>query len=238
VNAVNIAAIRCLGAALMVCVSAPAFAQSQCKIPAKLASARAEFPPPGSAVSAPITGYQLVMSWGPQFCKVNGDDKKHAPRCKDQKFGFTLDSLRADGVGRKNPVYCQRMGAVPGPVARANYCATPSISEMSHIWAKYGSCIASDAATYFDAGRKAFETFRAPDMNALSQKGLDVGGLRSALAFANPGTRPEMFSVGLTPLGWLDHLRLCLDTRYQPRPCPADVGGAGDGAAARIWPNY
>jgi len=58
-----------------------AMAQNQCVIPQSLPKARALFPPPGETVVAPMTGHVLVLSWSPQFCKVNGDDKRNAPQC-------------------------------------------------------------------------------------------------------------------------------------------------------------
>lgn len=214
----------------------PAFAEAECTPPANLPKARAEFPPPGAAVNSPISGYQLVINWGPQFCKVNGDEKSAAPRCRERKFGFTIASLRADGEGRKNPEYCKRMGPVPDPIVRENWCAIPSVPAMSHAWAKYGSCFAPDANAYFGAARSAFAKLAWPDMNRLSQQRLAVRDLQAAFAAANPGMTRDMFAVGLTPLGWLETVRLCLDTGYRPRPCPADVPGAGADATVRIWP--
>lgn len=224
-------------ALILMCVSAPAFAQNQCRVPEKLPKIRAEFPPPGNAVRSAATGYQLVMTWSPQFCKENGDEKKHAPRCKEQKFGFTLDSLRAESTAGASPVYCRRMGPVPVAVARKAYCATPSVNLMSHVWAKYGSCIADDAEDYFATGTALFATLKWPDMNALSQTQLDVGKFRDAMTAANPGFTTDMFAVKLTPLGWLDELRLCLDTNRRPRSCDSEAG-AGISAAMRIWPSY
>lgn len=225
-------------ALILTMLATPALAQNQCRIPDSLPKARAEFPPPGNAVQGSITGYQLAMSWSPQFCRENGDEREHASRCEDQKFGFVLDSLRADGEGRKNPVYCKPMKAVPEAVARRSYCATPSVKLMSHVWAKYGSCIASDPGEYFDIGTAQFGKLKWPDINKLLQASLDVGAFLQAVATANPGTRPEMFAVRLTPLGWLEGLKLCLDAGRNPRACPAEAGGAGAGASMRIWPSY
>lgn len=215
---------------------AAAFAQvGQCRIP-DIKPGRAIFPPPGNAVIAPITGHLLALSWSPQFCKVNGKEKEYASQCGDQKFGFILHGLWADGEGRNNPVWCKKMPAVPVEVMKKSFCAMPSPVLMQHEWAKHGSCVAGDAETYFRTATMLFDALKWPDMEALSRYSLDVGELTKALAAANPGLRPDMFSVDVTPLGWLEEVKLCLDKSYHPRTCPTDVDGAGDRTKLRIWP--
>jgi ribonuclease T2 len=40
--------------------------------------------------------------------------------------------------------------------------------------------------------------------------------------------------LNVTPQGWLKELWLCLDTRFQPRVCPAAQGGAAADAHVRV----
>jgi ribonuclease T2 len=215
--------------------ASPALAQNQCRIPDSVPPARAVLPPPGAGVLAPKTGHVLALSWSPQYCKENGDDKRAASQCRDQKFGFILHGLWADGAGRNNPVWCKKVGTVPDAVLKKNFCATPSFGLMRHEWAKHGSCIEADPERYFRAGSSLFSALKFPDMMGLSRSPISVGEFRAALAAANPGMTADMFTVQLTPLNWLEDVRVCLGTTYHPRPCPSDISGSGDDSKMKIW---
>jgi ribonuclease T2 len=224
-----------LFAMMLSMLAVPALAQNQCRIPDSIPPARATLPPPGSAVIAQKTGHVLALSWSPQYCKENGDDKRAASQCRDQKFGFILHGLWADGAGRNNPVWCRKVGSVPDAVLKQNFCATPSFGLMRHEWAKHGSCVEPDAERYFRAGNSLFSALRFPDMNALSRTPLTVGEFKAAMVAVNPGMSIDMFSVQLTPLGWLEDVRVCLTTSYRTRACPNDLAGVGNGAKMKIW---
>jgi ribonuclease T2 len=214
-----------------------ALAQNQCIVPQSLPQARAIFPPPGATVVASLTGHVLALSWSPQFCKLNGDDKKNAAQCAGpNRFGFILHGLWADAEGRKNPQWCKKVQAVPREVLKENFCATPSPALMQHEWAKHGSCIESDAARYFRAANKVYATLRFPDMDALIRAQADVGAFTTAFVAANPGWSADMVRVDVTQLGWLQQVLLCLGRDYRPKTCPRDIGGAGPDTRLRIWP--
>ena len=225
-------------AAIATLIGFPALAaaQNQCAIPQSIPVSRSILPPPGETVVVPLTGYVLSLSWSPQFCKVNGDDKKNALQCGgSSKFGFILHGLWPDGEGQKDPRWCKRVPAVSQDVLRTNFCATPSASLMQHEWAKHGSCIESDAGRYFRAASLVYTSLKFPDMDALSRSQPVVGDFAKAFVAANPGVTPEMVRVDVTPLGWLEGVRLCLGRDYHPRPCPRDIGGAGPDGKLRIW---
>lgn len=217
-------------------LASPALAANQCRVPTDLRPERATLPPPGKTVNVPRGGHILALSWSPQFCKESGGEKKHASQCRGQNFGFILHGLWADGEGARDPVWCKRVGPVPLPVLRENFCATPSVGLMTREWAKHGSCIAPDAAAYFKAGRGLFNALAFPDMGALSQSQPSVAAFTQALSRANPGLPEAAIRVYLTPLNWLEDVRICLDRDFRPRGCRATLGVAGGNARMRIWP--
>ncbi len=221
----------------LLALPALALAQSECTPPQSLPVGRAIFPPPGSTVSTPLTGYILALSWSPQFCKVNGDDKRHAAQCASpNRFGFVVHGLWPDGEGRADPQWCKRVPAVPAKVLKQHFCAIPSASLMQHEWAKHGSCIESDPDRYFSAAMRVYSALYFPDMNALIRSQANVGALTAAFVAANPGLAPDMLRVNQTPLGWLEQVQICLDRGYRPKSCPSDIGGASDDSRLRIWP--
>lgn len=214
-----------------------ALAQNQCVIPQALPQSRAIFPPPGESVIAPLTGHILALSWSPQFCKVNGGDKKYASQCAGpNRFGFILHGLWPDGEGRKDPQWCKRVPAVPNEILRENFCATPSAPLMQHEWAKHGSCIESDAGRYFRAANLLYASLKFPDMDALIRSQADVRALTTAVVAANPGLTADMVRVNLTQLGWLEEVQICLARDYHPKACPRDIGGAAADTKLKIWP--
>ena len=212
-----------------------ALAQNQCVIPQSLPEGRSVLPAPGQTFVAPVTGHVLALSWSPQFCKTHeGND--YDSQCKSvTKYGFILHGLWPDGEGRKNPQWCKRVPAVSAEVLRQSYCATPSVSLMQHEWAKHGSCIESDAGRYFRAGTLLFNALKFPDMDALSRSQLDVGAFTTAFVAANTGVSADMVRVSVTPLGWLEDVRLCLGKNYRPKACPRDISGAGPRTKLKIW---
>ena len=221
---------------LMAVLAAPAAWAQSCAIPARLPEARAEVAPAGAVRNAPVTGNILAMSWSPQFCRTHSG-ARYASQCGAQKFGFIVHGLWPDGAGRNNPQWCKAVPAVPRDVVRANFCAMPSVDLQAHEWAKHGSCIAKNASDYLGAGRRLFGALKFPDMDALSRERPTVGGFVTAMTTLNPGVRADMFRVTTGRGGWLEEVRLCLDTNYHATRCPRDVGGAPLRSALKIWRN-
>jgi ribonuclease T2 len=210
-----------------------AWAQS-CAIPATLPAAQAERVPRGAVRTGAVTGHILALSWSPQFCRTHSG-ARYASQCGAQTFGFILHGLWPEGAGRTNPQYCKAVGAIPPAVVRQSYCATPSVDLQAHEWAKHGSCITDNPATYFRAGTSLFNAIKFPDMDGLSRARPSAEAFVTALVAANRGLRADMFSIDVGKGGWLEEVRLCLDKEYHPRRCPRDVGGASPRTALKIW---
>ena len=72
-------------------------------------------------------------------------------------------------------------------------------------------------------------------LKALSRRrGLTVGQFAAAFARANRGMTPQMVKVATTKDGWLEEVRVCMDTRYRYRICPPRPGAANS-APLKIW---
>ncbi|MFM9853871.1 MAG: ribonuclease T2 family protein [Sphingomonadaceae bacterium] len=221
--------------ALALLTGQAALAQS-CAIPPSLPAAQPEAIPAGQSRTGEVTGHILALSWSPQFCRTHSGERFDT-QCGAQKFGFILHGLWPDGQGRASPQYCKPVGAIPATVVRQSFCATPSVDLQSHEWAKHGSCITTDAATYFRVGTSLFNAVKIPDMDGLSRARPSVGAFVTALVAANPGLRADMFSIDTGKGGWLQEVRLCLDKTYHPRRCPSDLRGANPRSALKIWRN-
>jgi ribonuclease T2 len=120
-------------------------------------------------------------------------------------------------------------------VIRANLCMTPSVQLLQHEYAKHGTCMGISPARYFADASRLYASVRYPDMDALSRRrGLTVGQFAVAFARANRGMTPQMVKVATTKGGWLEEVRVCMDTRYRYRTCPPRPGAANS-APLKIW---
>lgn len=225
----------------LMALAAPVAAQAQaysCAVPAKLPRPRADLPSADQPKRVlPIGGYTLAVSWAPQYCRGNAEDRSAAFQCgTGNRFGFTLHGLWPDGEGPTWPQYCRATGIVPPAVIRGQLCATPSAQLIQHEWAKHGTCMSRSPADYFAQATRLYGALRYPDMIALSRReGLSAGDLAAAIAAANRGISSDMMRITATKSGWLEEVWFCLDKQRRYARCPAHQGGLAADAPIRIW---
>jgi ribonuclease T2 len=214
-----------------------AFAQApQCIIPKNLARPKVERAQPNQMKKAPVTGNILALSWSPQFCRERAGDPRHSSQCNVKgQFGFILHGLWPDGPGRNDPAWCAPATPLPPALLARNFCMMPSVQLQQHQWAKHGTCASRDPDRYFKASAILYDALKWPDMNALSFERPRVGDFIQSFVAANPGLPANAVRVTVTAGGWLDEVRICLDTNYRARPCPRDVGGASPKRTLKIW---
>ena len=215
---------------------AAAFAQGlSCHVPDTLEPVAATRPDDEPVRKIATQSYTLALSWSPQYCKTHPQDGQCD--AASGKFGFILHGLWPEGADRDYPQWCATAQTLPQAVVRDQFCTTPSARLIAHEWAKHGTCLTSNPADYFAAGRKLFASLRFPDMDALSRRTLDVGGFKRVMAASNPRIRPSAMTVSTDRNGgWLREVQICLDKAMVPQSCPrAQSRGAPDGAPLRIW---
>ncbi len=216
----------------LVTMPSAAVAATQCHAPQSLPAPKLESVPADKVRQMPVTDYLLTFSWGPQFCRSAGKD---VAQCMDGGDGFVLHGLWPEGGGASWPQYCKPASAVPTTIIRATYCATPSVDLIQHEWAKHGTCMTDDPARYFKAATALYDAVKSPDMNGLSHARPDAGAFVTAFVAANPGLRADSINLQLGKGGWLEEVRICLNTEFKPHRCPADKGGARPRDRIKIW---
>lgn len=214
-----------------------AWAQAyQCSPPPRV-PAPAAVTPDGPARRLPISGYTLALSWSPEFCRGRQRDRGERLQCGGGmgRFGFIVHGLWPQSA-RSWPQWCRSVPPPSATLVRAQLCRTPSPRLLGHEWAKHGSCMAGRASDYFKVSNIVADSLRYPDMERLSRdRALTAGGLRQALALANPGRAPASFGLLVSRGGWLREVRVCLDRRFRSTRCPARLAGPRDDAPLRIW---
>ena len=230
--------MRRIGAGVIAALLAgQAMAAPECSVPQTLPTPHAEAPSNREpARRVPIGGYTLSLIWMPERCHKGGATGDWLS-CRDAR-GFALHGLWPEGKGHDWPQYCAPAAILPQRTLRAHYCATPSAQLLQHEWAKHGTCMGGGMTPdhYFTLSNRLFDTIRVPDMAGLSRRpGFTVAQLGQAFARANPGLRADMIRVQLNRRGWLEELRLCLDTAFAPRRCPIGQSGARGEQVVKIW---
>jgi len=221
--------------ALLLTAPAPALAQSyQCSLPAgRIAVPRVER---GTEVRARVTGYVLAASWSPEYCRARAGSASDARQCSGRsgRFGMVLHGLWPQGAGR-SPQWCGRVRQPSAADLRPMLCTTPSARLLAHEWAKHGSCMSSRPARYFALQRSLWSAIRWPDLDRLSRtRGLTVGGLRRAIAEANPRWPADGIGIEVNGRGWLEGARLCYGADFRPRACRTGLGPP-DRTRVSIW---
>jgi ribonuclease T2 len=209
----------------------------QCRAPKKLSRPAIELPEPGQVRRTPTDGYVLALSWSREYCKGRERDPEMRLQCSGEigDFGFVLHGLWPEAKGPNYPQYCRSVGVLSRKVVADNICMTPSVQLLQHEWAKHGTCMSRKPETYFGAAKLLFRAIEFPDMDQLSRKPLNAGGLAEVLAENNKGLAADAIRVKTNDRGWLQEVRICLGKDMKPRRCPAFVQGAPDKAEVKIW---
>lgn len=208
-----------------------------CSPPERIAVPRPEAPRRGEpARNPPLTGYQIALSWSPQYCgtRTNNRANKDAFQCRSgNRFGWVLHGLWPEGPTRDYPQWCRPAKIVPRHVLRQHMCMTPSEQLLQHEWAKHGTCMSPDPASYFKAASILYNALRLPDLSGGSRIAT-VADVRRAFNRANPAYPEASVSVQLDQGGFVKEVRLCLDRKMMPHACPSYQRGAPPSAKVRV----
>lgn len=230
---------RALAAAALLLTPGAALAQVRdCRVPAVL-------PRPALATPSarepkrdlPIGGYTLALSWSPEYCRTRRASPADRFQCGGGgRFGFVLHGLWPEGRGQQWPQHCRPAALLPERLLRANLCIMPSVQLMQHEYAKHGTCANLAPDAYFRTATGLYAALRFPDMNALSRRpNLSARQLAEIVASVNRGMDAATVMIVTNRRGWLDEVRLCLDTAFKPRRCRASAPGARPNQTVRIW---
>lgn len=219
-------------------IAGVAQAAPSCAIPADLVPPHVESPTARDAARiVPIGSYTLATFWMPQQCKqaIRGIAAIDCARPEVHAAGLVLHGLWPDGEGKDWPQWCRPAAVLPTAVLGAHYCATPSVQQLQHEWAKHGTCMAGfTPERYFDRAEQMYRGLHVPDLRALSYKDQTVDSVKRAIVAVNPGLRPDSFRLSLDPHGWLEEVYFCLDVNFRAKTCAYEGKTRGDDKVL-IW---
>ena len=177
-----------------------------------------------SGASGKFDFYVLSLSWSPEYCASRGNTRRGDIQCAgERQYDFVLHGLWPQYEQQGWPQDCSTE-PIARPVVDSMLDIMPSPGLIRHEWTKHGTCSGLDAAGYFGEARKAFQAVRIPEPYKRPQRQVvsNVRELKKRFAQANPKLKED--GVAAVCSGrFLQEVRVCLTTDFQPRPCSKDV---------------
>jgi len=179
-----------------------------------------------SSTSARFDFYVLAMSWSPQHCASRGGNSKRNRndiQCAgEREYDFVLHGLWPQ-YEKGWPQDCTTE-QVPRSIVDRMLDIMPSPSLVRHEWSKHGTCSGLPATEYFAKARQAFANMKIP--RQYQRPRLQVVSkpedLKRRFAEVNPAFSDKSLAVVCSGR-FLQEVRACLTTDFQPRPCSAEV---------------
>lgn len=168
--------------------------------------------------------YVLALSWSPNWCALEGDDRNSDQCHPRHDFGWTLHGLWPQ-YHRGWPAFCRNTWQPP---TRSMTNAMADIMGSSGLawyqWKKHGSCSGLSPAGYYALSRRAYDSVTRPEVFRKLNKPvrLPASVVEEAFLKANPGIRADMLTVTCQN-GQIQDVRLCLSRDLAPVPCGRDV---------------
>jgi ribonuclease T2 len=168
--------------------------------------------------------YVLALSWTPNWCAQEGDDRRDARCATGAGMGWGLHGLWPQ-YERGWPSYCHTTHRDPTRAETAAMGRFMGSSGLAwHQWQKHGRCSGLGAQDYFVASARALGKVTIPTVFERLTKTLKIDALVIEEAFldANPHLKRDMITVTCKE-GAVQEVRLCLTKDLEPRRCGADV---------------
>jgi len=167
--------------------------------------------------------YVLSISWSPNWCAYEGNNRG-SPQCDaDPGFGWVLHGLWPQYEAGW-PSYCPTRWGIPAAKIRKEFGAIMGDPDSaSYQWRKHGSCSGYGPVGFFDRAKRAFQSVTMPE--SLTQLGSDrisAAAVENAFLAANPELEPDMITITCKS-GMIQEARICLTKDLEPRVCGTDV---------------
>jgi len=168
--------------------------------------------------------YVLALSWSPNWCALEGD-QRGSPQCDDDRdFGWVLHGLWPQ-YERGWPADCRHRFRNP---SRSDTAAMADIMGTSglawHQWNKHGSCSGLSPDDYYALSREAYDRVTRPAVfrRLTDPVTLPASLIEEAFIRDNAGLDPDEITITCRS-GRIQEARICLTRDLEPRRCGSDV---------------
>ena len=168
--------------------------------------------------------YVLSLSWSPNWCALEGDDRG-SPQCDaDRDFGWVLHGLWPQ-YERGWPKDCFSTFAPPSRDMTEDMADIMGTSGLAwYQWNKHGSCSGLSPSDFYDLARKAYESVvRPPVLRQLDRTfSIPASIIEAAFVRSNPQMSTDQITITCRQ-GYIQEARICLTRDLELRRCAEDV---------------
>ena len=168
--------------------------------------------------------YVMALSWSPNWCALEGD-QRGAPECdKGAGRSFTLHGLWPKYESGW-PDFCRSTQRDPSRGESDGMADIMGSSGLAwYQWKKHGRCAGLPARDWYATMRRAYGAVTIPEVfEGLNRSvTLPASVVEDAFLESNPGLKPDQITITCDD-GMVQEVRLCLTKDLQPRRCGADV---------------
>lgn len=183
---------------------------------------------PFSAAAEDVAGdfdyYVMALSWSPNWCALEGDDRG-SPECDGSRnLGWVLHGLWPQ-YENGWPQDCLSPFPAPSRAMTAEMADIMGASGLAwYQWNKHGACSGLTAGAYFDLARAAYGAVVYPAVLEQLDDPIELPArlIEDAFLRDNPGLARDQITV-TCERGMIQEVRICLTTDLAPRRCGPDV---------------
>lgn len=168
--------------------------------------------------------YVLSLSWSPNWCALEGDERG-SPQCeKGSGFGWVLHGLWPQ-YENGWPSYCRTSERNP---SRADTSAQADLYGSSgsawHQWNKHGRCTGLSSADFYALSKTAYDRINRPEIFRKLSAPVKLPASVVEAAFLEDNPRLSHDQITITcKRNQIQEARICLTRDLEPRQCGADV---------------
>ena len=168
--------------------------------------------------------YILSLSWSPNWCALEGDERR-APECEaGAGFGWILHGLWPQRE-RGWPEWCADTGRNPSRRDTAAMADVMGSGDLAwYQWRKHGRCAGLSSPDYFALARDAYEQVQRPEVlrRLTREVTLPATLIEDAFLEANPDLSADQITVTCRQ-NRIQEVRICLTRDLDYRRCGEDV---------------
>jgi len=168
--------------------------------------------------------YVLALSWSPNWCALEGDERG-SPQCNtSEDFGWVLHGLWPQ-YERGWPQDCFSPHPPPSRAMTGDMADIMGTSGLAwYQWNKHGSCSGLAPADYYALARHAYDSITRPEVfrRLPDTVRLPAAVVEEAFLEANPVLEANEITI-TGRSGYIQEARICLTRDLEPRRCGDDV---------------
>lgn len=168
--------------------------------------------------------YVLSLSWSPNWCKLEGDEKGSEQCAPNNDYGWILHGLWPQ-YEKGWPSECSTFNRKPPQKLTESMAEIMGSTGLpAYQWKKHGTCSGLSPKDYFAASRQAFDSIaKPPSLREIKETiSLPAKAVEDVFLASNPQLTADQITI-TCKRNHIQEARICLDKGLEPRRCGEDV---------------